>query len=434
MIPSAELTRTRWVEARLRSHDFASSGPVRFGAEMELLALDASTRAVAAIEADGRPSTLPAVRAVAEELGWREGARAKGVPRFVSASGGALTFEPGGQLEYASAVHASVDGVLRELRTVYDALVRRCADRGVTLCTLGIDAEHTAEEVPLQIRAERYRRMDAYFARIGPDGARMMRQTASLQLCVGGVDIAARWGAANAIAPWLVAIFANSRRYAGRDTGCASYRAETWRGVDPRRTGIVAGVDPVPAYAAFALAAPAFLAGGEDDAPVAFADLPDAHATDDALVVHLSTLFPEVRPRGYLELRSADAIDVRHHAATMVFVAGLVADDASARAAREVVGEPSATLLRAAGTSGLADERLAARAPDLVELALAGCARLGPSVVSKDVLANAQDSFATLLADGTSGDSARRQASRSSSRPAELPLEVSPRCFVSSNA
>ena len=91
------------------------------------------------------------------------------------------------------------------------------------------------------------------------------------------------------------------------------------------RTGIVAGRDPVPAYAAFALAAPAFLAGGEDDAPVAFADLPDVYATDDALAVHLSTLFPEVRPRGYLELRSADAIDVRHHAAAMVFVAGLLA-------------------------------------------------------------------------------------------------------------
>jgi glutamate--cysteine ligase len=434
-VSSSARARTRWIEAHLRTHSFARGGPLRFGAEMELLAFETATGAVAPIATANRPSTLPAVRTVAEELGWEEGARSKGVPRFVAPSGGALTFEPGGQLEYASAPHASVDAVLHELRTVHDALIARCADQGVTLRAVGIDAENPPDAAPLQIDADRYRRMNAYFARIGPAGARMMRQTASLQLCLGGIDVEARWRLANAIAPWLVAIFANSGRYAGRDTGYASYRAETWRGVDPLRTGLVVGDDAVAAYSAFALAAPAFLAGREEAAPVPFAELSDEHATDDALAVHLSTLFPEVRPRGYLELRSADAVDVEHHAAAMTFVVGLLADDVSARAALEIVGEPSTALLRAAGRSGLKDQQLAAGARDLVELALAGCARLGRSVVSDAVLTDARHSFATLLRDDANCDRAQRQTVPSSSPTAVLgPELLSSRCFVSSDA
>jgi glutamate--cysteine ligase len=356
------------------------------------------------------------------------------VPRFVAPSGGALTFEPGGQLEYASATHVSVDAVLRELRTVHDTLVARCADQGITLRAIGIDADNGPADVPLQIDAERYRRMNAYFASIGPAGARMMRQTASLQVCLGGVDVAERWSMANGIAPWLVAIFANSQRYAGRESGYASYRAETWRGVDPLRTGLVVGDDAVAAYTAFALGAPAFLAGNEGTAPIPFAELSDEQATDDALATHLSTLFPEVRPRGYLELRSADAIDVEHHAAALTLVTGLLADDVSARAALEIVGEPSSALLRTAGRSGLADQDLAAVVRDLADLALAGCARLGPSIVSDEVLAGARDSFATLLR-GDANRDAERQTEASSSPTAVLgPELLSSRCFVSSDA
>ncbi|HEY2026268.1 MAG TPA: glutamate-cysteine ligase family protein [Gemmatimonadaceae bacterium] len=435
MSSSAADARARWIDAHLRRHCFARGGALRFGAEMELLAFDEATGAVAPIAATDRPSTLSAIRSAGEELGWQEAAGSKGVPRFVAPSGGALTFEPGGQLEYASAPHASVDAVLGELRRVHDALVERCADRGVTLRALGIDPTNPPAAAPLQIDADRYRRMNAYFATIGPAGARMMRQTASLQLCLGGVDVAHRWRVANAIAPWLVAIFANSTRYASRDTGYASYRAETWRGVDPLRTGLVVGEDPVAAYTAFALAAPAFLAGADGSAPAPFAELPDEQATDDTLAVHLSTLFPDVRPRGYLELRSADAVGVEHHAAAMTFIVGLLADDVSARAASEIVGEPSIALLLRAGRFGMKEAHLAARAGDLVELALAGCSRLGQSIVSDEVLARARDSFAALLRVEASADRTDDQAVSSPSPTAVLGPEVlSSRCFVSSDA
>lgn len=381
--------RAERMESHLRAHGFRApdvGAPARFGAELELLALDAATHRVAPIRASGGRGSHDVACAAAARSGWIEQCSDKGGSRFIAPGGGALTFEPGGQLEYASAVHSTIDGVVAELAAVQRLLEEHAAERGIVLLAVGVDPENGPADAPLQLQAERYRRMAAYFDGIGPQGARMMRQTASLQLCLGGGAPLARWRVANAIAPWLVALFASSARYAGRDTGCASYRAETWRGVDPRRTGIFQGCEPVREYAAFALAAPAFLVGAEGDAAVPFGALRDDAASDAAIATHLSTLFPEVRPRGYLELRSIDAVDATQHAAAMVFAAGIVCDEAAAADALELLGDPDPTLLTAAGRAGLADPALSRHASDLIEIALAGCARQGESVVSESVL------------------------------------------------
>jgi glutamate--cysteine ligase len=389
------------VERYLRAHCFGlptggrSAGPI-FGAELELIAHDGATRRPARIDAPEGGGTLAAVRTVAPRLGWREERSAKGVVRFVG-GGGALTFEPGGQLEYASATHRTLHGLVRELRTVDAALRERAREHGILLLACGIDPRNGPEDAPLQLDAERYRRMDAHFARIGPAGARMMRQTASLQLCIGGVDVGARWGAANALAPWLIALFASSRCYAGEDTGCASYRAETWRQVDPARTGVFADDDPVGEYAAFALGAEAILVGTEGTPAIPFRDLPDTMVHETALAAHLSTLFPEVRPRGYLELRSADAVGDDRLAAALVLGAGLLADERSAADTRILLGRPDAALLRAAGRDGTRDATIRRHAGDLCTLALEGCARLGAHVVAPVLLDEARAQLERLL-------------------------------------
>ena len=380
--------RTTWVEAYIREHCFGggSTGgrPLTFGAELELLAFDTASLQVAPIAArDGLGCSLDAVRDVSRQLAWRETISDKGVPRFTSASGGSLTFEPGGQLEYASAVHPSVDGVLAEVRGVEGRLRESAAGAGITLLACGVDPFNGAEGAPLQLDARRYRQMAQYFAAIGADGARMMRQTASLQINIGGIPMLERWPVANAIAPWLVALFANSPRYAGADTGCASYRAETWRGVDPRRTGLFPDGDAVRAYAAFALDAPAFLA---DPSAPPFNELDGELISEASLSVHLTTLFPEVRPRGYLELRSPDAVDDTRRRAAMSLVAGVLGDGAAARDALDLVGEADEALLSRAGRLGMHDEQLASIADDLLGIATAGCARLGSAIVSEELL------------------------------------------------
>ncbi len=384
---SESRARANWVSRYLAEHCFnvpARQG-LTFGAELELLAFDATTNAIAPIFPAGEGAcTLDVVREVAQRLSWRETISDKGVPRFASEAGGSLTFEPGGQLEYASAVHSSVDGVLRELCGVESQLRAHAQSHGISLMAVGVDPFNAADAAPLQLTAHRYTRMAAYFAALGPDGARMMRQTASLQINIGGVPPLERWPVANAIAPWVVAMFANSSRYAGADTGCPSFRAETWRGCDPGRTGLFRGRDAVAEYTAFTLDARAFLA--DDDAPC-FVDLAAERISDTALATHLTTLFPEVRPRGYLELRSLDSIDDAARRGAMPFVAGIVGDATAASDALDVLGEADESLLRRAGRRGMADEAIGSKAADLVEIARAGCRRLGPSIVSEATLA-----------------------------------------------
>ncbi|MEP7001636.1 MAG: glutamate-cysteine ligase family protein [bacterium] len=385
---TARDARTLWAEDYVRAHCFggasSAKGPLTFGAELELLAFDAHTFQIAPIAPrPGSGCSLEAVRDVARQCAWRETISDKGVPKFVSVDGGSLTFEPGGQIEYASAVHHSVDGVLVELDRVESAL-RASAERvGITLFTVGVDPFNAAECAPLQLTAPRYRQMAEYFAAIGPDGARMMRQTASLQVNIGGIEPLEHWAVANAITPWLVALFANSPRYAGANTGCASFRAQTWRGVDPSRTGVFAGGDAIREYTMFALSAPAFLA---DDAAPAFIDLDDDLVSHESFSTHLTTLFPEVRPRGYLELRSLDAVNQAQRRAGLALIAGLLGDSIAARDAFDLVGRANETLLCLAGTAGLREPRLASLADDLVRIGAAGCERLGSEIVSESSL------------------------------------------------
>jgi glutamate--cysteine ligase len=377
--------RTHWVSRYLREHCFTAPATrgLTFGAELELLAFDSATSAVAPIfPVADRACSLDVVRDVARRLAWRETISDKGVPRFSNDAGGSLTFEPGGQLEYASAVHGSVDAVLRELCTVEQQLRESAEPRGISLLAIGVDPFNGADAAPLQLTADRYAKMARYFATIGPDGARMMRQTASLQINIGGVSPVERWAVANAIAPWMIALFANSSRYAGEESGCVSFRAETWRGVDPGRTGMLRGRDPVAEYTAFALDARAFLA---DDRAPCFVDLP--RVTDAILATHLTTLFPEVRPRGYLELRSLDAVDDAGRRAAMAFVVGIIGDPNAAADALALVGEADESLLLRAGRRGITDPSIASQASDLLEIAQSGCRRLGHSIVSESTMA-----------------------------------------------
>ena len=380
--------RAAWVQEYLQAHCFcdAPSGPARltFGAELELLAFDKASRQVAPIVArDALGCSIDAVRGVGRELKWRETISDKGVPLFTGAGGGSLTFEPGGQLEYATGVHFAAHDVLTELQEVEGRLREHADNIGIMLVACGVDPYNGAEGAPLQLDATRYRRMSQYFASVGPEGARMMRQTASLQLNIGGFATADRWAVANAIAPWVIALSANSSRYADADTGCASYRSETWRGVDPLRTGVFSGADAVSDYTAFALDAPAFLL---DASAPPLAALAERQLNEAKFAAHLGTLFPEVRPRGYLELRSPDSAEHEMRCASMLFVAGILGDATAAREALELVGPADGDLLLLAGRDGMRAPAIAQAANDLIRIAVEGAARLGRNVVSEELL------------------------------------------------
>jgi glutamate--cysteine ligase len=352
----------------------------RVGAEAELIPVDATTGQRCAIQSQERLSTLPFLRSYGAPLSWMEGLTSKGTPCFGLPEGGTLTFEPGGQLEYSSPPCSSASNLLRLLRSVIPPLRAAASNEGIDLLAIGIDPYNTADRAPMVIHATRYERMAEYLARKGPEGARMMRQTAAFQVSLDFDDEPwLRWRVLNAAAPFVVAIFANSPVYAGECTGHQSTRAHVWRKLDPLRTGIPYDAEaPVQAYLDFAMNAPAILFPSIDGEHRPFGEwLSRSTPTDEEWQEHLSTLFPEVRPRGHLELRSPDAIAPEWYAAPLAVTSGILYDPAALRAADELLPHPDPDLLERAGRLGLHDEEIARTAADLFQIALTGCRKLG---------------------------------------------------------
>ncbi len=360
----------------------ASLTPRRLGAEVELIPVESATGRRCPLEPGGAAATLPFLRRYGARQGWRETRTAKGAPCFATPSGGTIGYEPGGQLEYSSPPCRTASALLAELRGVVVPLRAAAPSEGIDLLTVGVDPFNPVEDAPLLLGLPRYRRMAEYLAGRGGWGAVMMRQTASFQI---GLDLddepLLRWRVLNAAAPYLTAIFANSPVHAGAATGHQSARAGAWRALDPSRTGLPwDGAAPVSAYLEFALAAPAMLLPAVEGRHRPFAEwLACARPTLEEWHEHLTTLFPEVRPRGHLEVRSVDTVPPEWYAAPLALAAGLTYDPGALRAAADLLGPPDAGLLERAGRVGLRDAGLARVAADLATIALDGCAALGPA-------------------------------------------------------
>jgi glutamate--cysteine ligase len=178
----------------------------------------------------------------------------------------------------------------------------------------------------------------------------MMRQTASLHVSVElGPSVMDRWALLNSLAPYLTASYANSSIYAGATTGYASYRSRLWQTLDNTRTGLPFDqVDPIGAYARFASRAGRIL---DDDR------------------AHLTTLFPEIRPRGYFEIRSLDSMEPDRIEAALMFISGLIHDPGAAASAQQVLGAPDAALLGRAAEYGRSDPFINARLESLEKIA-----------------------------------------------------------------
>ena len=338
------------VEALFRPH--AASYPDGFmGAELEMIPVRAGSHARVPIHAaeDGL-GTADIIREAGRALGWREKLDAYGAPSWVIADGGRITYEPGGQVEISSPVTSSPARLARFLGDTVAVLRASAEHAGIILLTTGIDPYNTLEHTPLELHAPRYDAMTRYFDAIGGSGARMMRQTAALQVSVElGAHPQNRWMLLNSLAPYLLAACANSSAYAGSATGYASYRARLWQTLDPTRTGLPFDrSDPVGAYSQFA-----------------------AHAgrimRDNAQ--HMTTLFPEIRPRGYFEIRSMDAAEPETVARVLQLISALVHDADLAAAAQRVVGQPDPLLLERAAKYGRADPVISQRLDVLERLA-----------------------------------------------------------------
>lgn len=377
-----------------------SSTPHAIGLELELIPVHRSTRARALAAKDEHTSTSDVLSQLGRREGWREQSNGGDPPSWMLEDGARISFEPGGQVEISTAPQPTASAVIDSMQSLVAMIRDPMSKAGIELLARGVDPYNGIEDVPLQLNRDRYTGMTRYFDSIGPSGVRMMRQTAALQVNLErGEDPKSRWRLLNGVAPIIVALFANSRSYAGKPTEWASYRAQLWRSLDPSRTGIIYDEDAhVERYLAFALDAIAMRAGDGGVAYRAFREwMPDPAVDTEDWLFHLSTLFPEVRPKEFFELRSADTIEPDTLAAPVVFVTGLVYDDQSAHSAAELVGAPSEKLLERAGRLGLADPEIRRISSRLVVMALDGARRLGNDYIRRSHLAAAYQYFARAL-------------------------------------
>ena len=360
------------VEARIRAICFKTGPPVHIGAELEWTvhhagAPAAPIRAETLRQALGRhapaaldPPSAPDPLPTPDPLPAR----------------GALTAEPGGQLEISSAPATSLSALHAAVTTDVEHLTGLLAAAGLTLGRSGIDPHREPRRL---IHNPRYDAMERAFDADGPHGRVMMCSTAGLQVCLdaGPPDrLPARWAAVTALGPVLLAAFANARRHAGRDTGWASARMAAWLGIDPRRSHPFPcpGGDPAAGWARYAMDAPLLHAGGGGPTLGDWARgaLP-GRPTEADVDYHLSTLFPPVRPRGYLEVRYLDAQPGGDWIVPVAVLAALLADPATTEAARDLA-QPVGDRWVQASRCGLADPPIRRAATAVLDLA---CRRLG---------------------------------------------------------
>ena len=337
--------------------------------------------------------------AVAAETGWRE-VREGGALIALEGDGASITLEPGGQLELSGAPLRTIFETCEEFHRHLDVIRRVSEPRGLVWIALGANPFHDVEEMP-RVPKARYAVMRRYLPTKGELAMHMMHLSATVQAnfdYASEADMAAKLRTAMGVSPLVSALFANSALYLGKPSGFITRRVHIWRHVDPDRCGMLPfvfepGLD-YEKYVQWALDVPMFFVLHEGEyrqvQGLTFRRyLAEGHEGKRATLqdwnLHLTTLFPEVRLKQFLEVRGADAVPPELTCALPALWKGILYDDGARDAAWRLVADWSfaerEAALEAVARRGLS-ARVAGRpvlplARELVEIARAGLARIG---------------------------------------------------------
>ena len=302
------------------------------------------------------------IRALMEQLiqryGWlaiEEGPNIIALKRPEGELGGNISLEPGGQFELSGApletLHETAAETQKHLREVLDV----GEDLAIGFLGVGFSPKWRLEDVP-HMPKQRYGVMTRYMPMVGSRGLDMMYRTATVQVNLdfcNEADMVKKLKVSLALQPIATALFASSPFTEGKPNGFQSMRSEVWRDTDKRRTGMLpfafeSGMG-FERYVDYALDVPMYFvyrAGRYIDvAGSSFRDflagrlhgLPGERPTVDDWSDHLTTLFPEVRLKRFLEMRGADGGRWNSITALPAFWTGLLYDPATLDAAWDLV-------------------------------------------------------------------------------------------------
>ncbi|PJK01651.1 glutamate--cysteine ligase [Lysobacteraceae bacterium NML03-0222] len=273
----------------------------------------------------------------------------------LSRDGASVTLEPAGQLELSGAplesIHETcreVGGHLREVREVADEL-------GLGFLGMGFQPKWRREDMPWMPKG-RYKIMRQYMPKVGGLGLDMMTRTCTVQVNLdyaSEADMVKKFRVSLALQPVATALFADSPFTDGTPNGYLSYRSHIWTDTDPDRTGMLDFVFEdgfgyeryvdylldVPMYFSYRQGQYLDLAGKSfrDFMQGKLAELPGELPTLRDWNDHMTTAFPEVRLKKYLEMRGADSGPWGRICALPAFWVGLLYDDAALDAAWDLV-------------------------------------------------------------------------------------------------
>ncbi|WP_267435089.1 glutamate--cysteine ligase [Sphingomonas sp. GM_Shp_1] len=300
------------------------------------------------------PSGIRALLGELEQYGW-EPVLEGGNVIALNGADGSISLEPAGQFELSGApldnLHQTCAETGRHL-----AQVKAAGDKlGVGFLGLGMWPDKTRAELPIMPKG-RYAIMLRHMPRVGSLGLDMMLRTSTIQVNLdyaSEADMVKKFRVGLALQPLATALFANSPFTEGKPNGMLSFRSHIWSDTDPARTGMLPFVFEdgfgYERYADYALDVPMYFVYREgtyiDAAGLSFRDflkgelsvLPGELPTIDDWNDHLSTAFPEVRLKTFLEMRGADGGPWNRICALPALWVGLLYDDGALDAAWDLV-------------------------------------------------------------------------------------------------
>lgn len=338
---------------------------------------------------DGPRGISAVLSGLASQFNWRPQLEGDNIIALLDDTGASITLEPGGQLELSGALLEDIHMTCREVNTHLRQVKAVCEPLGIGFIGMGFQPKWRREDMQWMPKA-RYRIMRNYMPRVGSQGLDMMSRTCTVQVNLdfgSEADMVQKFRASLALQPVATALFANSPFLEGQPSGFISYRSHVWEDTDPDRTGMLPWVFEegmgFERYVDYMLDVPMYFVyrdGNYVDAsgqsfrdflagrlPALPGELPTIKDWED----HLTTAFPEVRLKRYLEMRGADGGPWRRLCALPAFWAGLLYHQPSLDAAWDLAAtwsiEERLQLRRDAARLGL---RAVIRGRSLQELAL----------------------------------------------------------------
>jgi glutamate--cysteine ligase len=291
---------------------------------------------------------------LAEQFHWRPVIENGNPIALLDETGASITLEPGGQLELSGALLDTIHETCTEVNTHLRQVRAICKPLDIAFLGMGFQPKWKPEDMQWMPKA-RYRIMRDYMSKVGTMGHDMMTRTCTVQVNLdfgSEADMVHKFRTSLALQPIATALFANSPFKDGRASGYVSYRSHVWEDTDPDRTGMLPfvfdGDMGFEKYTDYMLNVPMYFVyrdGRYIDAsgqsfrdflsgrlPALPGELPTLQDWED----HLTTAFPEVRLKRFLEMRGADGGPWARLCALPALWAGLLYHQSSLDAAWDI--------------------------------------------------------------------------------------------------